>query len=510
MRVRFLQGPWPDIAILVLALALRVWLIEIKPPHFDEGINGWFVDQMTATGYYRYDPTNYHGPLHFYALFLTQSLFGRELWALRLPAILASIAAVWALLRFREFFGTGVSRFAALAMSVSPACVFYGRYSIHESWQVLFSILAMGGFLGLWQFGSRRAFFTLAVGITGLILTKETYVLHLGCMVLAIPVLWLYQIFVPSRPAWPVAKQQWSASHVLVALGTACLAIVFFYSGTFHDFSMLAGLVKTFEAWFATGLQTGGHEKPTFDLAGPLNWYWIALLLRYEWPALLGLAACVRYMAPSDARLRYVAIAAAGVLLAYSIIPYKTPWCIISMVWPFYLVLGGLLKELAGRFRQGIVWSFPVPVLAGSLAICLGLNFRNFTDDREPYVYVQTYKDVDWLVEPLLESLRRDPSLAGMTGVISLDSYYPLPWMLGEFTRVGYYPKDAPPARWDADFLVIDSSRASDIEPQLGRPYHKIPFRLRSGQEECTAYLASPLFDEILQRAPNFQPGAER
>ena len=47
----------------------------MKPPHFDEGINGWFVDQMMRTGYYKYDPSNYHGPLHFYVLFLFTDSF---------------------------------------------------------------------------------------------------------------------------------------------------------------------------------------------------------------------------------------------------------------------------------------------------------------------------------------------------------------------------------------------------------------------------------------------------
>ena len=65
MRVNFkaLKAHLPEIAIVLIAVFLRVWLIEIKPAHFDEGINGWFADQMRATGYHKYDPTNYHGPL---------------------------------------------------------------------------------------------------------------------------------------------------------------------------------------------------------------------------------------------------------------------------------------------------------------------------------------------------------------------------------------------------------------------------------------------------------------
>ena len=46
---------------------------------------------MMRTGYYKYDPSNYHGPLHFYVLFLFKILFGRNIWALRMPVVLVSI-----------------------------------------------------------------------------------------------------------------------------------------------------------------------------------------------------------------------------------------------------------------------------------------------------------------------------------------------------------------------------------------------------------------------------------
>ena len=59
---------WVPWMILALALILRLIWLGIKPPHFDEGVNGWFVDQMTKQGYYHYDPGNYHGPFHFYKI----------------------------------------------------------------------------------------------------------------------------------------------------------------------------------------------------------------------------------------------------------------------------------------------------------------------------------------------------------------------------------------------------------------------------------------------------------
>ena len=101
-----------------------MFLLGIKPPHFDEGINGWFVDQVMKNGFYRYDPTNYHGPLHFYVLLLFESLFGRNVWALRMPIVLVSIACVWLALKFEPLVGRNVSRIAALAMAVSPGIRF--------------------------------------------------------------------------------------------------------------------------------------------------------------------------------------------------------------------------------------------------------------------------------------------------------------------------------------------------------------------------------------------------
>src|SRR5438874_11082719 len=186
---RALESDWMFWTILLLATALRFFLLGIKPPHFDEGINGWFVDQMLKNGFYKYDPTNYHGPLHFYVLLLSQTLFGRNVWALRLPVVLVSISCVWLTFKFEPFVGRAVSRMAALAMAVSPGFVFYGRYSIHEVWLVLFSMLFILGLLGLWKAGTPDYLWCAGMGLAGMILTKETYIIHLGCAALAVPVL---------------------------------------------------------------------------------------------------------------------------------------------------------------------------------------------------------------------------------------------------------------------------------------------------------------------------------
>src|SRR5437867_11819802 len=106
------ESGWTPWLILGLAAFLRLLLLAIKPPHFDEGINGWFVDQVVKTGFYRYDPTNYHGPLHFYVLLLFERLFGRNVWALRFPIVLVGIGCVWLTLKFERRVGAKASRIA--------------------------------------------------------------------------------------------------------------------------------------------------------------------------------------------------------------------------------------------------------------------------------------------------------------------------------------------------------------------------------------------------------------
>ena len=96
--------------ILLLAAITRLAFLDIKPPHFDEGINGWFCDQMAKNGYYSYDPNNYHGPLHFYVLFTSLMAFGRNLWALRLPVVLVSLFTIFG------FFFSG--RFSAAQFAI--------------------------------------------------------------------------------------------------------------------------------------------------------------------------------------------------------------------------------------------------------------------------------------------------------------------------------------------------------------------------------------------------------
>src|SRR4051794_11775988 len=432
---------WSPWLIIGLAAFLRILLLGMKPPHFDEGINGWFVDQMVKNGYYRYDPTNYHGPLHFYVLFLFQTLFGRNLWAIRMPVVLMSITCVWLTLKYEPFVGRTVARWAALAMAVSAGFVFYGRYSIHEIWLVFFSMLSLLGLLGLWRFGKPGHLWAAGMGLTGMILTKETYIIHVACALIAAGVCYVSHRITPAPDAKP-SKQSWDWLDLAMVVATGTALVIFFYSGTFFHWSGVRGLYQAYTAWFATGTEGHGHEKP-FD-------YWLRLVGRYELPVGIGLVTCLFCQKLKNISLRYLAIYGVGTIIAYSIVKYKTPWCIISIVWPMLFLFGAaltlaplrlrrrenqilavllviatgvaswfalsrnyeffwpfagiglLLVYLIGLRSRTTVWVLHSFVLIFSLGWTIWLNYFRCTTDTEPYVYVQTYNDVFRLTRPVL------------------------------------------------------------------------------------------------------------
>jgi uncharacterized protein (TIGR03663 family) len=493
---RLAQVDWQPWLIVALAAALRLFLLGIKPPHFDEGINGWFVDQMTKSGFYRYDPTNYHGPLHFYVLFLAQTLFGRNVWALRMPVVLISIASVWLTLKFQPFVGRNVARLAALAMAISPGFVFYGRYSIHEVWLVFFSMLFVLGLIGLWKAGTPGYLWCAGMGLTGMILTKETYIIHVTCAVIAAGVCYISHRLNPVPDVRP-ALQTWDMIDLAFVVGTGLATIVFFYSGTFLHWSGVKGLYQAYAAWFSTGTEGHGHEKPWY--------YWLKLIWRYEIPVLGGLIVCAFCQFFRNITLRYLAIYGVGTLIAYSVVHYKTPWCIISIIWPFLFIFA------AGVFLAPLTYKRAAYVIAGAMLLwsfgwTIWLNYFRCTTDTEPYVYVQTYNDVFKLSRPVLALAERNPSYYQMVGHIIRTSSYPLPWVLGDFPHVGYYEHEAMPNPVDADFLLVQPERVKEIEEKLQKSYFTEPLTIRPYQETSKVYFEAQRFKDFFPgRSPDFK-----
>ncbi|MEQ1851971.1 MAG: flippase activity-associated protein Agl23 [Chthoniobacteraceae bacterium] len=580
--------------IVAVAFALRIAALDFKPAHFDEGVNGSFIDGMRTEGCYRYDPANYHGPLHFYVLFAGQQLFGRSLWVLRMPTALIGTAMIGLLLAFARFLPWRTVWIAATAAAISPAMVFFSRYAIHEAWLPFFTLLAVYGGCGIAKGGRRPGdLWALGLGLTGMVLTKETYFIHWLAALIALAFGRFLEWLAPTRPTaarrrpadlfagsateFPedepppesrdgcAARPPFTTGDVARVAAVCVTILVLFYSGFFLHWEGLAGLVTTFEAMFSKG--TGaeeGHQKEFF--------YWLKLLAYYEWPAVIGLLAApclalrrspflaavvlatgaalagtgyfalqslpgemrpMDFLVPRwnldlitslglwllamafgffvaspapDAVLRWICLYGLGSLTAYAIIPYKTPWCIINLLWPLFFALGHLGECLARLVDRRLVYLVGALLAWMPLADMWRLNFRKPTDDGDRYAYVQTTFDINKLLGPVRELVRTSPLHRQMRGII-LTEPFPLSWELNDFPNVSYPGASDPIAVYDADFLLVPDDRETEIERYLLGIYFKEHIVLREGGGECWLYLAGERFQPVLpDRAPEFQP----
>ena len=98
------------------------------------------------------------------------------------------------------------------------------------------------------------------------------------------------------------------------------------------------------------------------------------------------------------------------------------------------------------------------------------------------------------VTEPVLALARLDPRNYALGGQIILDSYYPLPWIFGDFTRIGYY--DKMPEVLDGEFIVALTSQQKTVESHLKEPYFRRRFQLRDSMDECTVWFKENVFWE--------------
>jgi len=130
------------IAIVAIALGLRLWELGDRAFHHDESLDAWWSWRFRNGTYDRYDPV-YHGPLRFYITAGFYELFGESEATARLFAALSGTAAVglpWFLRRELGRMGTIA---ASVALCVSPTMLYYSRFGREDAQMVFLTLLSL-------------------------------------------------------------------------------------------------------------------------------------------------------------------------------------------------------------------------------------------------------------------------------------------------------------------------------------------------------------------------------
>jgi len=132
----------------VLALVLRVHAIEVQPLDDDEYASTQAILAIARTGLPSYVPEGViytRGPLYHYLVAGFVSVFGEQVWVLRLPSALFGLLTAFLIQRVgSRVLGSGwIGLAAMLLFAVHPYCVFTGHVARFYQQQQFFSLLTV-------------------------------------------------------------------------------------------------------------------------------------------------------------------------------------------------------------------------------------------------------------------------------------------------------------------------------------------------------------------------------
>jgi uncharacterized protein (TIGR03663 family) len=444
-------------AVLIVAVALRAWRLDVRPMHGDEAVHAYKFGQLLEENYYRYDPQEFHGPTLNYFTLIPARLSGKQTYAsltestLRVVPVFFGLLLVVMPLLLAGGLGRPAALVAAAITAISPAFVFYSRYYIQE---MLLACFTFGVISAGYKYArSRKLIWVLLAGVfVGLChATKETCIIAFGSMLLALFLMIL--IHRRSSVSETGLPSRIKLTHLVAAIVLAFCVSAVFFSSFFQNASGVLDSLRTYATYFSRAGSNQHHIHP---------WYYYLETLLYSrsatgppWTeasvvilAAVGIILVVarKGLGGFDCRLLdFLALYTVIMLVVYSAIPYKTPWCLLSFYHGMILLAAvGIVAilNLLGRVLTRVI----VAVIFLTVAMDLGLqaflaSTICYADLDNPYVYAQPTDDVLKIAARIERVSDAYPSRREMpVFVVCPDGdYWPLPWYLRSFKNVGWW-----------------------------------------------------------------------
>jgi uncharacterized protein (TIGR03663 family) len=496
------------VAIFILAAVLRFYDLNLVPLHHDEGVNGNFLVRLIREGTFRYDPENYHGPtLYYFSAIIpwttkllfgsaTGEAYGLTTFNIRLVTVLFGLATIVLVFLLRRRLGTIATLAAGLMLAISPGAVYLSRYYIHESLFVFFTLGIVVA--AVWFYDERKPSYLIpgAASAALLFATKETAMISVGVVIIALGLTLLYARL-NRKPVVPTTskrnKPRSSTGRLekiinemggtalvvtvaILAMVTFVAVYLIFYSSFFTNSKGIYDSFQTFAIWTRTGRAAHVHPPSQY-----LGW-----LVKQEAPLLFlgAVGAAVVVLKPRNSFALFCGLWAFGLIAAYSLIPYKTPWLVLNFIVPLALIAGYAIQAIyemdRGQFR--LVSAIVFVATCVSLYQSIDLNFRNYDNDQPQYVYVYAHtkrSTLDLVNEIERIAKEESGSTTGIT-IVSPD-YWPLPWYLRGYTRVGYY---AGMAASTEPIIIANANQKAEVDARFGELYEQVQSKEPGGTFE--------------------------
>ncbi len=469
------------ISVILVGVFLRFDQLAKRPLHADEATGARITAARMESGDYRFDPIHYHGPLLSGLAMPLCRWNGESAWqnltkkSLRLGPAIAGSLLLLAPLLWRRRFGDLPLLLAAALMATSPLLVYYSRMFIHESLLVFFGMMVLITLIRFPRYG-----------VPGLLLglmfaTKETFAISV--------IAWMgAAVIIASENRQKLDRQTcltfWKnyRASICVSLVLAALSSFYFYTDGFRQLQGAIDAVRTYFVYKTVD----GHGKPFayyFQLlafpmkSGGLWWFGTPIVIL----ALTSFANSFHRDSKSPAVIRFIAYSTLGHFAIYSLISYKTPW-LACLPWAHVCLLAGF--GVAEFSHHRLPMKAALSLLIG---ICLVSQFiqtrraigRFASDQRNPFAYVPTRNDIETL-GPWLEKLRLTaPQISQEPIAVVGSDYWPLPWYLRSFKKIGYWP-DAPNDLSSRTIVFAMPQAAETVSASLENTHASLPRSLRA------------------------------
>jgi len=541
-------------SIFAVGAFLRLYNLNLVPLHHDEGVNGNFLVTLVRSGSYQYNPENYHGPSLYYLsaaipwtiriLFgeKAQDAYGLTTFNIRLVPVLFGLGTIWLVLVLRRQLGSLGTLSAAALLAISPGAVYLSRYFIHESLFVFFTLGIVVAAVRYYEDGHPLYLILLGASFGLLFATKETWIISIGVLIIALVSMLIYQRLRGSgargnrrqtrRGVEPAGTMNEWAAQTLLRLGgpvtftislVAAAAIflvlgVVFYSSFGKNWKGVYDSLRTFDVWTRTGQTAHAKEQ----------WTYLAKWLPFQEAPLLVLGAIGAVMVvikPEKPFALFAALWAFGIIAAYSLVPYKTPWLMLNFIGPLALIGGYAVERVYRELNQNaisksksllmavasaaVLWVVVSGVMPNTALLyyqkkvnlktfipfyqTIDLNFWNYDNDNEYYVYIyaHTRRDLLSLVNQI-DRVAKQTDKPADTGITIVSSeYWPLPWYFRDYQRVGYYGHMSASIE---PFIIASENQRSEMEATFGSRYRL----LESGLNTRGTYSLRPGVDLLL------------
>ncbi|UCE98844.1 MAG: TIGR03663 family protein [Planctomycetota bacterium] len=496
---------------IVAGIALRLPQLKQRPMHTDEAVHAVKFGQLLKEDVYQYDFHEYHGPTLYYFTLIPAWLSGvgefKDLseFNLRIVPVCFGLLLILMTLLLIDGLGRSTTIIAAGLTAISPAFVFYSRYYIHETLLVFFAfgVIACG-----WRYAkSKKILWALLTGVfLGLChATKETCIIAFGSMLLAL----LFTLIMQHKTVASVRNyiKQVKPIHIIVAISAAVIISVLLYSSFFTNPRGIPDSLRAFVPYLSRASQNQSHIHPWYYYFKTLLYFRVA-----EGPvwseAVIVVLAIVGFifamlkkplLAVDFGLLRFVAFYTAIMTVLYSIIPYKTPWCMLGFVHGMILLAAvGMVAivKLVPNVLSRTVISLVLVAGSGHLAWQGYLaSYKFYSDTHNPYVYAHTSRDVFRITRRVEDIARIHPEGYKMyvEVICPKGDYWPLPWYLRHFSNIGWWSEvdESTPAA----FVIIASPT---VEQALMRKLYELP---PPGEKN----LYVPLFESYTELRPQVE-----